>query len=166
MTLGTSVTWPRLGLRSRGTLGHFRDQRERFVMESHQREAPSPRTLSNGSGSSKSLACTYGARLWATSRPLSNRLGRPLGSLVSNSLETPCSVPSEGNKVLSPLPPCGKATKGRTIKVETVLDRPLAPCRGSEAALAPRLWPNCRPRRQTNLKTWGLTMHPGYGQTA
>jgi hypothetical protein len=30
MTLGTSDTWPRLGLRSRGTLGHFRDQRERF----------------------------------------------------------------------------------------------------------------------------------------
>src|SRR5699024_10023178 len=45
----TSVTWPRLGLRSRGTLGHFGDQRERFVMESHRREAPSPRTLSNGS---------------------------------------------------------------------------------------------------------------------
>jgi hypothetical protein len=39
--------------------------------------------------------------------------------------------------VLSPLPPCGKATKGRTIKVETVLDRPLAPCRGLGAALAP-----------------------------
>jgi hypothetical protein len=33
MTLGTSVTWPRLGLRSRGFLGHFRDQREQFVME-------------------------------------------------------------------------------------------------------------------------------------
>jgi hypothetical protein len=30
MTLGTSNTWPRLGLRSRGTLGHFRDQQERF----------------------------------------------------------------------------------------------------------------------------------------
>jgi hypothetical protein len=28
--LGTSDTWPRLGLRSRGTLGHFRDQQERF----------------------------------------------------------------------------------------------------------------------------------------
>jgi hypothetical protein len=27
---GTSVTWPRLGLRSRGTLAHFRDQQERF----------------------------------------------------------------------------------------------------------------------------------------
>jgi hypothetical protein len=26
--------------------------------------------------------------------------------------------------------------KGRTIKFETVLDRPLAPCRGSGAALA------------------------------
>jgi hypothetical protein len=30
MTLGTSDTWPRLGLRSRGTLGHFHDQQERF----------------------------------------------------------------------------------------------------------------------------------------
>jgi hypothetical protein len=37
---------------------------------------------------------------------------------------------------LSPLPPRGKATKGRMIKVESVLDRPLAPCRGSGAALA------------------------------
>jgi hypothetical protein len=30
MTLGMSNTWPRLGLCSRGTLGHFRDQLERF----------------------------------------------------------------------------------------------------------------------------------------
>jgi hypothetical protein len=30
MTLGTSDTWPRLELRSQGTLGHFRDQQERF----------------------------------------------------------------------------------------------------------------------------------------
>jgi hypothetical protein len=43
---------------------------------------------------------------------------------------------------LSPLPPCGKVTKGRIIKVETVLDRPLALCRGS-----------------------GLLSQPGYGQT-
>jgi hypothetical protein len=35
-----------------------------------------------------------------------------------------------------PLPPCRKATKGHMIKVKTVLDRPLAPCRGSGAALA------------------------------
>jgi hypothetical protein len=35
-----------------------------------------------------------------------------------------------------PLPPCEKATKGRMIKVETVLDRPLTPCRGLGAALA------------------------------
>jgi hypothetical protein len=28
--------------------------------------------------------------------------GRPLGSPVSNSLETPCSAPSEGNMALSP----------------------------------------------------------------
>jgi hypothetical protein len=69
--MGMSVTWPRLGLRSRGTLGHFRDQQERFCNESQQREALSPRTLSNGSGSGKSPAGTFGARLWATSRPLS-----------------------------------------------------------------------------------------------
>jgi hypothetical protein len=30
MTLGTSDTWLRLELRSRGTLGHFQDQKERF----------------------------------------------------------------------------------------------------------------------------------------
>jgi hypothetical protein len=41
-----------------------------------------------------------------------------------------------------PLPPCGKAMKGHIIKVETVLDRPIAPCRGSGAALATRLRPN------------------------
>jgi hypothetical protein len=33
MTLGTFDTQPRLGLRSRGTLGHFRDQQERFCNE-------------------------------------------------------------------------------------------------------------------------------------
>jgi hypothetical protein len=69
--------------------------------------------------------------------PYRTGLGRPLGSPASNSLETPCSMPPEGNMALSLLPPYGKATKGRTIKVETVLDRPLAPCRGSGAALAP-----------------------------
>jgi hypothetical protein len=45
---------------------------ERFVIKSHRREAPSPRTLSNGFRSSESPTCTFGARLWATSRPLSN----------------------------------------------------------------------------------------------
>jgi hypothetical protein len=69
--------------------------------------------------------------------PYRTGLGHPLGSPVSSSPETPCSVPSEGNMALPPLPPCEKATKGRIIKVETVLDRPLAPCRGSGAALAP-----------------------------
>jgi hypothetical protein len=33
-------------------------------------------------------------------------------------------------------PPCGKATKGRMIKAKSVLDRSLALCRGSGAALA------------------------------
>jgi hypothetical protein len=68
--------------------------------------------------------------------PYRTGLGRPLGSPVSNSPETPCSMPSEGNMALPPLPR-GKAMKGHTTKVEMVLDRPLAPCRGSGAALAP-----------------------------
>jgi hypothetical protein len=59
------------------TLGHFRDRRERFVTESHRREASSPRTLSKGSGSGESPAGTFGARLWATSRPLTNGARAP-----------------------------------------------------------------------------------------
>jgi hypothetical protein len=35
-----------------------------------------------------------------------------------------------------PPPPCGKATKGRMKKAESVLDRPLALCGGLGAALA------------------------------
>jgi hypothetical protein len=68
--------------------------------------------------------------------PYRMRHGRPLGSPVSNSLETPCSAPSEGNMALSPPPPCGKATKGRMKKAESILDRPHALCRGSGATLA------------------------------
>jgi hypothetical protein len=112
-------------------------------MESHQREASSPRTLSNGSGSSNHLQVLLDHASGPLADPYRTGHGRPLGSPISNSLETPCSAPSEGNMALSPLPPCGKATKGRMIKVETVLDRPLAPCRGSRAALATRLRPNC-----------------------
>jgi hypothetical protein len=69
--------------------------------------------------------------------PYRTGLGRPLGSPASNSLETPCSVPPRVTWRFAPLPPCEEATKGRTIKVEMVLDRPLAPCRGSKATLAP-----------------------------
>jgi hypothetical protein len=137
MTLGTSVTWPRLGLCSRGTLGHFRDQQERFC---------------NGIPSEGGIEPSdpierVRVLLEHASGPLADpyRTGheRPLRSPISNSLETPCSAPSEGNMALPPpLPPCGKATKGRIIKVEMILDRPLAPCRGSRAALATRLRPN------------------------
>jgi hypothetical protein len=35
-----------------------------------------------------------------------------------------------------PLPPCGKTMKGCMKKAESVLDRPLALCKGSGAALA------------------------------
>jgi hypothetical protein len=42
-----------------------------------------------------------------------------------------------------PPPPCGKATKGRMIKVELVLDCPLALCRGSGTALANPMLETC-----------------------
>jgi hypothetical protein len=48
--------------------------------------------------------------------PYRTGLRRPLLLPVSNSLETPCLVPTKGNMARSPLPPCGKATKGHTIK--------------------------------------------------
>jgi hypothetical protein len=41
-----------------------------------------------------------------------------------------------GQRGAFPPPPCEKATKGRMIKAESVLDRPLALCGGSGAALA------------------------------
>jgi hypothetical protein len=44
--------------------------------------------------------------------PYRTGLGRPLGSPVSNSLETPCSVPSEGNMVLSPPSSLRKGDEG------------------------------------------------------
>jgi hypothetical protein len=75
------------------------------------------------------------------SRPLADPyrtgLGCPLGLPNSNSLETPCSVPSEGNMARSPLLLVERRRRGVQQKAETVLDRPLAPCRGSEAAIAP-----------------------------
>jgi hypothetical protein len=72
MTLGTSVTWPRLGLRSRGTLGHFRDQRKRFCNGIPLEGGIEPSDPIEWARSGKSPAGTFGARLWATSRPLSN----------------------------------------------------------------------------------------------
>jgi hypothetical protein len=49
--------------------------------------------------------------------PYRTGLERPLGLPVSNSLETPCLVPTKGNMARSPpLPPCEKAMKGHTIK--------------------------------------------------
>jgi hypothetical protein len=105
-------------------------------MESHQREASSPRTYRTGSSPANHLQILLERASGPLDDPYRMGHGRSLGSPISNSLETPCSAPFEGNMALSPLPPCGKATKGRMIKVETILDRPLAPCRGSGAALA------------------------------
>jgi hypothetical protein len=62
---------------------------------------------------------------------------------------------------LSLPPPCGKATQGRMKKAESVLDRPLALCRGSGAALA-----NPAPAKPLTASTYqpknlGLDYAPG-----
>jgi hypothetical protein len=135
MTLGTSDTWPRLGLRSRGTLGHFRDQQERLYNGIPGRHR-ALRPYQTGPGLENHLQVLLERASGPLADPSRTGHGRPLGSPVSNSLETPCSAPSEGNMALPPPPPpCGKATKGRVIKAESVHDRPLALCRGSGAAL-------------------------------
>jgi hypothetical protein len=56
--------------------------------------------------------------------------------------------------------------RGVCKKVESVLDRPLALCRGSRAALA-----NPAPAKPLTTstyqpRTWDPAMHPGYGQLA
>jgi hypothetical protein len=50
-----------------------------------------------------------------------------------------------------PRPPCGKAAKGHMIKAESVLDHPLALCRGSGAALA-----NPAPAKPLTASTYQL----------
>jgi hypothetical protein len=60
-----------------------------------------------------------------------------------------------------PPPPCGKATQGRMKKAESVLDRPLALCGGSGAALA-----NPAPAKPLTASTYqpenlGLDCAPG-----
>jgi hypothetical protein len=73
MTLGTSDTWPRLELRSRGTLGHFRDQQERLCngIPSEGGIEPSDHIKWDRV---RQITCRY---FWSaplgTSRPLSNR---------------------------------------------------------------------------------------------
>jgi hypothetical protein len=47
--------------------------------------------------------------------------GRPLGLPVSNSLETPCSAPSEGNMALSPLLLAKRRCRGVCKKAEKVV---------------------------------------------
>ena len=60
-----------------------------------------------------------------------------------------------------PPPPCGKATQGRMKKAKSVLDRPLALCGGSGAALA-----NPAPAKPLTASTYqpenlGLDYAPG-----
>jgi hypothetical protein len=87
------------------------------------------------------IRCVMQVPLGHVSRPQadSNRkeLGPPLGSPVNNSMETSCSLPIEGSVTHSLSSSSRIGDEGAyEPKVETSLDRPVAPCKGSGAALA------------------------------
>jgi hypothetical protein len=65
---------------------------------------------------------------------------------------------------LSPLPPCRKATKGRTIKVETVLVLSLRA--EARSLLSHQATAKLSTTSTKQLETRSLTMHPGCGQAA
>jgi hypothetical protein len=137
MTLGTSDTWPRLGLRSRGTLGHFRDQQERFC-----NGIPSEGGIEPSDPIERDRVWQITCRdFWSV--PLGHQptlIKRGTSVHSDHPLATHWRhhvwCPPRATWCFPPFPPCGKVTKGRMIKVESVLDHPLAPCRGSEVALA------------------------------
>jgi hypothetical protein len=65
----------------------------------------------------------------------SNR--KELGSPVNNSMETSCLLPTERSMTRSPSSFSQRGDEGvYKLKVETPLDRPVALCKGSGAALA------------------------------
>jgi hypothetical protein len=111
-------------------------------MESHQREASSPWTLSNGTGSGKSPAGTFGARLWATSRPLSNRARASTRITREQLIGDTMFGALRGQHGAFPPSSLRKGNERAYEKVESVLDRPLALCGGSGLLSQTRLRPN------------------------
>jgi hypothetical protein len=68
--------------------------------------------------------------------------GRPLELPVSNSLETPCSAPSEGNMALSPSS-LRKGDTGAYAKKSSLSLTVLSLCAEARGLLSQtRLWPN------------------------
>jgi hypothetical protein len=91
---------------------------------------------------------------------------RPLRLPVSNSLETPCSVPSEGNMALPPSS-LRKGDAGPYVKKPSLSLTVLSLCAEARGLLSQtRLWPNRWQRQHTSPRTWDSTMHPGYVQFA
>jgi hypothetical protein len=79
--------------------------------------------------------------------------------------QTSCSLPTEGSTSLSPSYSLRKGDEeAYHQKVKASLDRPLALCRGSGAALAPMLRENCLQLQQPDAETRGLPLHLGQGQ--
>jgi hypothetical protein len=82
-------------------------------MESHQREASSPRTPSIGDRVRQITRRYFWARLWASSRPLAN--GARTSARITRQQLTGDTMfgTLRGQHGAFPPPPCGKATQGR-----------------------------------------------------
>jgi hypothetical protein len=75
--------------------------------------------------------------LFLFSKFKSSNVGPPLGSPVNSSMETSWLLPIKGSMTRSPSSSSQRGDEGAyEPKVETSLDRPVAPRKGSEAALA------------------------------
>jgi hypothetical protein len=96
--------------------------------------------------------------------PYRTELGRQLGSPDSNSLERPCSVPSEGNMALSPPSSLRKGDEGAYNKKPRQSSIVLSLRAEARRPLSHQATAKLSARRQTSLKTWSLTVHPGCGQ--
>ena len=81
-------------------------------MESHQREASSPRTPSTGDRVRQITRRYFWARLWASSRPLAN--GAQASTRITRQQLTGDTMfgAHRGQHGAFPPPPCGKATQG------------------------------------------------------
>jgi hypothetical protein len=81
-------------------------------MESHQGRHRALGPYQTGPGPANHLQVLLERASGPLADPYRTGYGRPLGSPVSNSLETPCSAPSEGNMALSPPSSLRKGDEG------------------------------------------------------
>jgi hypothetical protein len=138
MNIGTPVHGLSLGC-DRGILKHIREPQERFVTISHRREASCPRTPSNGSGTRRVIRRS----LWGVSpdlklTPIERRLDPRSDHPLVAQWKRHARRSPKGSVTHTPSSSRRGDEGAYEPKVEASLDRLIALCKGSGAALAKR----------------------------